>query len=199
MLTNDFTNLDKKYISVKSKYLLGNDKENYLNSIKELAKEGQINALQDFFTNVSEYDMIAPEIMNHIVVINSKLRHNFEENYLLTLYAESKGLRSANTRHSDTCKQISSNLFSKDRNPVAFVRFAEICDEMNENDTKYAAIELARESFRKSLLEKNMSGNDKLAFLYSQLIFSYKFGNNKRSAKERLALFVEELSSTESV
>lgn len=199
MLTHDYSKLDRKYIIVKSKYLLDEGNQNYLKSIRELARGGQINALQDFFANVKEYDMIDPEILNHIVALNSKFRHNFEENYLLALYAESKGLTSATLRYSDTCKQIYQNLFAKDRSPVAFVRYAEICEEIKETELKTVAVELAREGFRKSVIEKNISGNEKLPYMYAQLVFMFKYGKNKNNARKRLEKLVEELSSSESV
>ena len=81
MLIKDFNELDKKYIAVKIRYLLENNREEYLNGVKTLAEEGQINALQDFFMNVKEHYALSPAVIRHITRFTQKLRRNFEENY----------------------------------------------------------------------------------------------------------------------
>lgn len=199
MLIKDFNELDKRYIAVKIRYLLENNREEYLNGVKTLAEEGQINALQDFFMNVKEHYALSPAVIRHITRFTQKLRRNFEENYLLGIYAESKGLRSAGTHYAETYKQISSNLLSENRNPVVYLRYAEISEQMNEEKMCDTAIELARESFRNAIIKKNMSGDSKLAFTYSQFLFLLKYGNNKSIAKKKLASLLEEISSSESV
>lgn len=198
MLTQDFNELDKKYIAVKSKYILDNDKGKYLNSIQSLAKEGQINALQDFFINVNEFKEIPPEVIIHISSITPKFRRNFEENYLLALYADSKGLRSATTHYAVTYNQIHANILGQDRSPVSYLRYAEICEQMKVDRMKDAAIELAREGFRNAVIASDLCGKNKLAFSYSQIIFLKKYCKNNRNVDQKLVNLLKELSSSES-
>lgn len=88
MLHKKFSNLDKDYIILNSKYLVDNNNELYFKKIEKLAEFGQINAIQDFYKlrdAVKGNGYVNEKVEEHVAHFIDDFKINFEEAYALLL------------------------------------------------------------------------------------------------------------------
>ncbi len=88
MLHKKFSNLDKDYIILNSKYLVDNNNELYFKKIEKLAEFGQINAIQDFYKlrdEVKGNGYVNEKVEEYVSHFIDDYYINFEEAYALLL------------------------------------------------------------------------------------------------------------------
>ncbi len=190
MLHKKFSDLDRDYIILHSKYLVDNNKKDYFNKIEKLAGLGQLNAIQDFYKlrdEVKGEGYINEKVEEHVVHFVDDYNINFEEAYALLLrnkHFEGKD------RVFDVVNVEFSDQYFNDRFVACIIgaRALEIYDEVNGSEDISTKINIKniKGVIKKDLIDyqhEDLNGDNYDIMRYITTCYSLRSVKNKTKSQ----------------